>query len=263
MKKKYNTIVNENGIKEKHRKDLKKELNVNYLTLSNLTKASPYLDLPEIICNTTIFPDYLALYSEPGMYKKTAKTAVSFFEFDNEFDGQRGLFNAIYYKNKQDLKKYKKRFQDVKFFISPDISLLGDIDIVENLYRIKKSRIMSEWFTTELRAIVIPLISCPRSEYIEIVLKGLEKSSVVAFSTKGFIDDYAEKSLLRYVIKRTVDYLSLKTIIVYDCCGDTNKALELFDYPLRRGVKVIIPDNTIRTRNIINYNKRRGGCRYA
>jgi len=51
-----------------------------------------------------------------------------------------GLYNAIYYNDKKRLDYYRKRFEGIKFFISPDYSVCGDIDKAENIYRIVKSR---------------------------------------------------------------------------------------------------------------------------
>ena len=74
------------------------------------------------------------MYSEKSYYHKTKLTAVGFFQYDEEFDGQHGLYNAIYYNNVNDL---------TKFVFSPDYSLIEDTDEVENIYRLKKMRVVS------------------------------------------------------------------------------------------------------------------------
>ena len=54
-------------------------LNLNYLHYSNKTVSKGSMDIPAICCNTEIYPDFIALYSEKGLYHKTDRTAVGFF----------------------------------------------------------------------------------------------------------------------------------------------------------------------------------------
>ena len=93
--KKFETHVNERGEREKVPKDLTKKLNLNYLGLTNKTYAVGEYDLPEVICNTSVYPDYIAGYSNPGNYHKTLNTAVAYYQFDDTFDGIHGLYNDI------------------------------------------------------------------------------------------------------------------------------------------------------------------------
>ena len=72
-------------------------LNLNYLTLTNRTVSNGDIDLPAINCNVSVYPDYIALYSQTSLYHKTNRTAVAFFQFDEDFDGKYGLYWAIYY----------------------------------------------------------------------------------------------------------------------------------------------------------------------
>lgn len=114
-------------------KNLKKKLNLNYLDITNLTYPVGKYGLPALACDIDVYPDHIALYNNPKDYHKTDNTAVAFYLFDNVFDGEDGLYNAIYFDNEKRLKEFKKRFEGVKFFISPDYSQLGDIDLIENL----------------------------------------------------------------------------------------------------------------------------------
>ena len=93
--KKYETKSMPNGMTQKVPKDFIKKLNLNYLRYTNLTYAVGKHDLPALYCNTDVYPDYIALYSHPGDYHRTLKTAVAFYQFDDTFDGQNGLYNAI------------------------------------------------------------------------------------------------------------------------------------------------------------------------
>ena len=247
--KKYETKRLPNGATQKVPKDLIKKLNLHYLRYTNLTYSVGKHDLPALYCNTDIYPDYIALYSQKCDYHKTKNTAVAFYQYDDTFDGQNGLYNAIYYNNEKQLDKYKQRFKGVKFFISPDYSELGDIDDIENHYRIKKARVVAIWLITELNAIVIPHITFPTISTIDFYLDGLEGCSVVAFSTKGYVDDKLEREILIEAVKYTVDRLNLKAIIVYDVCRENENVKEIFKYAIDNGIEVVIPPNMIKNRN--------------
>ena len=211
---------------------------LNYQKYTNKTQYAGKYDIPSLYCNTNIYPDFIALYSEKSYYHKTKLTAVGFFQYDEEFDGQHGLYNVIYYNNVKDLTKFKERFKGVKFVFSPDYSLIEDTDEVENIYRLKKMRVVSLWFIHEIGAIVIPLISFPSFNTIDRYLDGLEYSSVVGISTKGHIEEPKEYRILCETIRYLIENKNnLKTIIVYDVCGDNRKTYEAFDVEKMRGKK--------------------------
>ena len=147
------------------------------------------------------------------------------------------------------LTKYKKRFEGVKFFIAPDYSEFGDIDPIENHYRAKKARVVSLWFTIELGGIVIPNITYSLVEDVGFYLKGLEKCTVVAFSTMGHLGSAIEKEALIEAVRYTVNYLDLKAIVVFDVCGDNLAVQEIFSYAIQKGVRVIVPPNIMKLRN--------------
>ena len=239
----------ENGTIRRCKKDLKRLLNLNYLNLTNQTFAAGELDLPVLYCSTNVVPDFLALYNQPGYYHKTALTGVCFYIFDNEFDGIHGLFNAIYHNDKKLLIYYKERFKGVRFFISPDYSQFGDLHKIENIIRLWKARIVTLWFIIELNAIAIPSITYVSEESLPFYFSGIENCQVVAFSTKGHIRNGVEKRLLEAAVKYAVDNLPLKTIVVFSVCGKDATSLKLFKYAIDRGIKVVIPDNTLRERN--------------
>ena len=94
-------------------------LNLNYLTLTNRTVSCGVMDLPAINCNVSVYPDYIALYSQTSLYHKSEHTAVAFFQFDEDFDGKYGLYWAIYYNVKERLEYFKERFKWVKYVIIP------------------------------------------------------------------------------------------------------------------------------------------------
>ena len=233
----------------KSRKTLRKLLNVNFLNYTNKTYSCGEKDLPALYCKTEVYPDFLALYSEPRLYHKTDMTGVCFYQFDSVFDGKRGLFEAIYHDDAARLEYFKRRFKDVKFIIAPDYSEFGDIHVIENEYRLFKARVVAIWFMVEIGAVVIPNITFPTERSASFALNGYEECEVVAMSTKSHLQDPAEYERLLWKIRYTVDNLKLKCIVVYDVCGSNEKVLECFSYAISNGVKIIIPDNTLKARN--------------
>ncbi len=232
--------------------DLKALLNLDVLDCTNRTYLIGKYDLPYVNCPDFVDVDYLALYSEIKNYQKTDRTAVCFYQYDRKFDGVGGIFNAIYYHDKRLLSKYKERLKGIRFAIAPDYSQCGDVPKIENLYRLFKSRIVSLWLLLECDILVIPNISYANEDYFDVMLDGMEDCSVVAFSTKGSVRNVGQSNLLLKAIKCTVDRLKrLKKIIVYSVMPDDSKTLQLFDYALSHGVRVIAPNNLLKERNAV------------
>lgn len=229
--------------------DLRKKLNLEFLRYTNLTHAAGKHDLPALECNTAVFPDYIALSGYPAQYHKTPLTAVGFWEYDEKFDGPDGLFNAIYYNQEELLEYYKKRYAGVKLFFTPDYSQFGEVSDLEEHYRLLKARVVGIWFAMELGAVVIPFVTAPTPESVEFALDGLEGCSVVAFSTKGYVNDPTERSIVKELVKLTVDTLALKAIIVYDVCSTNDAVDDIFSYAKERGIEVIVPANALKERN--------------
>lgn len=231
-------------------RNLTRLLNLNYLRYSNKSISCGIKDLPAIDCNIRTPPDYIALYREKGLYCKTANTAVAFYEYDDDFDGKNGLFWAIYYQVEDRLDYYRERFKNVRYVIIPDYSELGDIHRIENDYRLFKGRIVGLWFMFEIGAIVIPNITIASIDSAAYALDGYENCSTAAISTKGHMDDPVENHRLRENIRMAVDTLSnLQMLIVYDVCSTNDATLDTFSYAIERGIKVIIPNNTLKLRN--------------
>ena len=236
--------------------DLRDRLNMSYTILTNKTFSRGPDDLPELICNTTVFPEYLALYSELGLYHRHTLTGVCFYEYDSDMDSIHGLYEAIYHNDRYLLATYKKRFEGVPFFITPDYSQCGDAHAIENKHRLLRSRIVGLWLIHEIGAVVIPHITFARLPDINYALTGLERCSVVAFSTKGYVKDQAERECLLAAIKAATDNLPLKAIVVYDVCAGNESVDQMFDYPKSRGIEIIVPMNTLKERNML---KSQGG----
>lgn len=236
---------------------LKKLLNYSFLDYTNKTHSCGEKDLPKLYCQTEIYPDFLALYSEPHLYHKTDRTAICFYEYDSVFDGKNGLFEAIYHNDTFRLRYFKKRFRNVKFVIEPDYSLFGDIHQIENEYRLFKARIVALWFIIEIGAVVIPNISFPTERSASFALDGYEECSVVAMSTKSHLKEKDEYRRLLWKIKYTVDHLNLKAIVVYDVCTSNDKIMECFSYARSKGISIIISGNTLKNRNIAHMKARK------
>lgn len=250
MKAKTKLVPQKDGTYTRMPVDMCHLLNYNILKLLNRSQRCGPLDMPELHCNTTVFPDYLALYRQKSLYHVSPLTAVCFYSFDIEFDGRDGLFWAIYFDDKKRLSYFKKRFENIKFFISPDYSVFGDIHKMENLYRIFRARIVALWLSLELHAVVIPNVSYADASSFPLYFSGLEKCSVIAMNAKSHIKYVSERRLFEKAIHYAVDNLPLKTIIVYSACGKDETCLKSFEYALNHGIKIIIPDNTLRNRNM-------------
>ena len=234
----------------KQKADLDKLLNLGWTRQTNTTSSIGELDLPMLSCHTTVLPEFLALYGEPGRYHEAGDlTGVCFYSYDREFDGIHGLFNAIYHQDEKLLALYRQRFAGVRIFISPDYSQFGDVHTIENAYRLFKTAVVSIWLTNELHGVVIPNITGASGPLTKLLLASLHDCSVVAFSTKGHMNSRAEKEQLRELIRLTVDTLSLQSILVYDTCGDDDQVMRIFEYALAKGINVAIPDNTLKNRN--------------
>lgn len=242
------------------KKNLKRLINLNFVDLTNRTYNCGKYDLPYIKCPNIVNPDYLALYSETFNYHKTDRTFVCFYQYDIKFDNIKGIFEAIYHNDVKLLGKYKERFKDVRYAIAPDYSEVGDIPRIENVYRLFKSRIVALWLWFECDVIVIPNITYASENYFDVMLDGMDDSEVVAFSVKGSIKEQSEKELLQKAIKYTIDKLKqLKKIVVYSVSVDDKKVLELFEYASNKGIEIVIPNNILKERNIINKEVRLNG----
>lgn len=249
--KKLNYLKTDDGRVKVVPKDLNKLLNLRYLKLTNLTHSAGRFSLPALYCRPQVLPDFLALYNEPGLYHKTPLTCVCFYLYDYVFDGQNGLYNAIYYNNEKQLAEFNQRFSGVNFFTTPDYSQFGDLDEAENIHRHKKARVVAIWLTMELGAVVIPHITFASLSDLEYSLDGLEECSTVAFSTKGCVQNPVERNVQRLAIRRMVDRLNLANIIVYDVCETNDIVDDLFDYARVHGVNVVVPHNTLKDRNVL------------
>ena len=180
----------------KNKTDLKDRLNLHYLKYLNTTYTVGKYDSIHFSSPVNAKIDYLALYSQPSEYNKTSNTAVCFFEDDIKFDRKNGLWNAIYYNDSKLIEQYRERFKNVKYFISPDYSQIGDVPFWLNLFNLQRSRIVSLFLVQELNKLVYPLITYSNENSFEYMLDGLEECNVVAFSLKGALKTNEQLDML-------------------------------------------------------------------
>ena len=224
------------------------QLNFNIADLLNQSFLNDY-DLPIHHCDPDVYPDFIALNSEPAKYHETPLTSVAFYTYDNSFDKIDGLYNAIYYGDKKLLSKYESQFKGIAFVIAPDYSMFDDIWEFENNYRLFKTRIIMLWFVLVIKAVVIPIVPYLATTKLPLYLSGFEKCTVRCFSTKSHVRYGDDRKRIRDNVKYVVDSFPLKTILVYSVCGRDETSLDLFDYALSKGVDVRIIDNTMRRQN--------------
>lgn len=229
--------------------DIERKTRLEYIKILNTTTPSRSGRMPNIRCNLEVYPDYLALYNEPGKYTKTLLTAPCFYLWDEDFEYYDGLLNAIKYNITEKLDFYKKRFYGVKIVIAPDYSVAGNIYPTINEGRIFDSRLVSMWFANELGIIAIPNMTYTDENSFEMMVDGLEECKVVCFSAMSCLTDKKDKEKLEKAIKYTIDHLTLNAIVVYTSTPNNDKIYELFRYAIDNNVKIIIPDNSIRESN--------------
>ncbi|MBQ5563553.1 MAG: hypothetical protein IIT39_09210, partial [Clostridia bacterium] len=100
-------------------------------------------------------------------------------------------------------------------------------------------------------------ISFPTRESCASAIMRYESSSTVLFSTKGHMDDPEENRRLRDNIRLTVDRMpEIRNLIAYDICSTNDAVLDTFSYAIKKGIKIVIPNNTLKTRNMILYQER-------
>ena len=248
MKKSTYKVVAVDGTIVRKEKELRYLLNYGIADLLNQSLCSEYC-LPIHHCDPKVYPDYIALNTEPAKFRMTPATALSFYSYDYTFDKLDGLYNAIYYNNKRLLKKYKELYAEIKFVIAPDYSIFDDIWQYENESRLLKIRVIMLWFVMEIGAIVIPNAIYVSQDKLPQYLSGLETCTVMCFSTKSHVRYAKDSARIRETVKYVVDHFPIKVILVYSVCGKDETALRLFEYAIAHGIEVRIVDNTLRRQN--------------
>lgn len=227
------------------------KLNLTFLKYTNKGHYYGKLDIPEATSNLDVCPiDYLALYKEK-VDSKYKNPALCFYQYDSEFDGIKGLYNAVYHNEEKLLEKYRNKLASYHYIIGPDYSICGDVPKLETLYRIFKSRVVGAYLVNELNKIVIPNISFVDEFTKEVALTGIGKGSTVAISTKGLLKGKRKEELLDYIVNETINVIHPKIVILYNVAVKSSKLEEIVTRLKRAGVKVLMPPNKLLIRNQI------------
>mgnify|MGYP002624097777 CR=1 FL=1 len=188
--------------------------------------------------------DYLALYSDLKEYQKTDNTCICFYQYDHVFDGIYGLYNSIIYQDEVRLNKFKERFCNVKYIISPDYSLFGDFPNALQIFNIYKSRICMAWLQANTSAKVIPNLRWSFPFTFEYCFDGIMKGSNIALGLMGQLQNKENRQIFLQGFKECIDRIQPKSIVVYGFIKNSNFDA-LFGYAKLKGIKIIIPHSKI------------------
>jgi hypothetical protein len=236
-------------------RNLRDKLNLSYLEVAEKTYSAGPFDFPVLWCpySKALEIDYIALYDDISEYKKTDRTAIAFFQYDSVWNGQNGLFVAIYYNDKKRLAYYKKRFSrsDGKpfVFIEPDVSHIGGVHSIENLYRYFQARIIANWLIIDCGAVVIPNLTASSGDYFKDMISGLETTEVAAINTVGHLSKPKFSFSLEMARYALENLKNLKLIIVYTASKERDEIKKKFENALNDKIKVLVPLNRLSARN--------------
>ncbi len=198
--------------------------------------------------------DYIALYRDTAEYSYTKRTAIAFFEYDDEWNGHNGLFAAIYYNDVKRLAYFKKRFTNASgrplIFIAPDVSQICEVHKIENLHRYFQSRVISNWLILECGALVIPNLTASSRTYFEDMITGLESTEVAAINLIGHVKNEEKFNFSIEIAKYASKHLkSLKLIILFTTVNDAESIKQAFEAAVGSKIKILVPSNRAALRN--------------
>ena len=229
--------------------EFEKKVAIEYKWLLDNTVPSKTGRMPCLSCHLDVYPEYLALPSEPGKYNHNVLAALCFYVWDEKFDRIDGLVNAIKYNNIERLDYFKKIYYNVKIVVTPDFSQIKGFYPCINEERLFNARLVALWFTNELGAIIIPNMTYTDENSFPLMVDGLDDCNTVCFSAVSCLSNNEDNKLITKAIKYTVDHLNLDAIIVFTSTPHDEKIYKLFRYALDNNIKVIIPDNSLRKSN--------------
>lgn len=188
--------------------------------------------------------DYIALYSDLSEYNKTNNTCVAFYQYDHVFDGVHGLYNSIIYKDEEKLNKFRERFKNVKYIISPDYSLFGDFPNALQIFNVYKSRVCMCWLMVNTKAKIIPNVRWTFPFSYEYCFDGITVGSNIAIGLLGQVKNEDNRKMFLDGFKNAVDIIKPKSILVYGFVTDLNFDA-IFGYAKSKNIKIIIPHSKI------------------
>lgn len=239
------------------RKDINPDLYGCWLT--NRSTYSKEYEFPEVYAFVDEKIDYLCLPGEKSKLESGNNNCLCFYVDDNRFDTIDGLYNAIIYRDNKKLKKYKEKYKDIKYVISPDYSTYVELSKAWIVNQINKARIVTLWFQLEIGCVAIPNITFSIEEYDDICLEGIVEGSTVAISMKSLMQKSEMRIRTKEVIKKVVDRIHPLMIVVYSVAKDDN-TIKYFDYAIKNDVDICIPNNTLKEANE-NKRKNKNGQR--
>ncbi len=209
--------------------------------IDNVLVAGKY-DIPVVGYFGEELPDYLALYSNVGEYKKTSNTCVTFYQYDETFDSMNGLWNAIVHKNQRLLQHFKNRFSGVKFITCPDYSITGDMPLCMQIFNVYRSRVVAIWLRENCNCTIIPNLRFNNEKSYDYCFDGIAYNSVVCFSILGLCSKPVDVKNIINGLHETIIRIRPKAIIVYGECTDS-KFNMLFKECLDNQIVIIRPNS--------------------
>lgn len=245
-------------------KDLRNKLNLSVLNVTEQDYFAGFFELPSLACpyDDKLLIDYIALYQDVKEYRKTARTAICFYAYDNVWNGRFGLYQSIYFDDKKKLSFFRERFKssDGKpmIFIEPDVSQISVAGKIENLHRYYEARVISLWLILECNALVIPNLTAADRTYFPIMIQGLEATEIAAISVKGHLMDEDELSFSLEMAKYASLHLpKLKLLVVFTTSIHRAEIGGLFASVVKKTIKVIVPKNRANERNLCLSERRK------
>ena len=211
--------------------------------LDNVLVSGKY-DMPVIGYFNDYIPDYFCLYSNPSEYNKTDRTCVCFYEYDSLFDSLYGLWNSIKYKDERRLLKYKERFKNVNFIVSPDYSIPGDMPKAMQIFNIFRSRIVSIWIEKNCGCKIIPNLRFNNKNSYDFCFEGIAKRSIVALSIYGLCQKKENVQNLIDGLHETIIAINPPIILVYGKCKQEKYDL-IFKECIENQIKIINIDSRL------------------
>jgi len=188
--------------------------------------------------------NYLALYSDLQDYHRTDNTCICFYQYDHIFDGIHGLYNSIVYQDFNRLDRFKKRFEGVKYIISPDYSIYGDFPNALQIFNIYKSRVCMAWLMENTSAIIIPNVRWASPFSYDYCFDGIMKGSNIAVGLLGLMHNKDNIKMFLDGFKKAIDTIIPKSIIVYGFITNQN-INDFLGYAIIKGIPIIIPHSKI------------------
>lgn len=209
--------------------------------LNNVLVTGKY-DMPVIGYFGSELPDYLALYSNIQDYHFTPNTCITFFQYDEQFDSIKGLWNAIIHQNEKLLNSYKERFKSVKFIVCPDYSITGDMPLAMQIFNVYRSRVVAIWLREFCGCTIIPNLRFNNEKSYDYCFDGIAYNSIVCLSILGLCSKPEDIRNLINGLHETILRINPLKIIVYGECTD-KKFNYIFEECFQKGIEIIRPNS--------------------